>query len=66
VNKADVEAYIEKLTAAGFEMQFDNVNSGVSAAGQLKKGEEILIGLGISQQDGGHVDYTINVQEGAK
>jgi len=61
--KEDVEAYIEKLQAAGFEMTADNVTSGVSAAGQLKKGEEILVGLSIAWQEGGHIDYTINVQK---
>ena len=66
VSKADVEAYIGKLTAAGFEMQTEAASTGVSAAGQLKKGEELLIGLSISQQESGHVDYTINVQAGAK
>lgn len=66
VSQADAEAYIGKLTAAGFEMQPDTVNSGVSASGQLKNGEEILIGLSFAQQENGHVDYTINVQPGAK
>lgn len=66
VSRADAEAYISKLTEAGFEMQSDGVNSGLSASGQLKKGEEILIGLGFSWQENGHVDYTINVQPGAK
>jgi hypothetical protein len=61
VDKASAEAYIAKLTAAGFEMQSANANDGVSAAGQLKDaGGEILIGLTISWQTGGHVDYTIN------
>ncbi|MDO8962934.1 MAG: hypothetical protein Q7W30_00400 [Coriobacteriia bacterium] len=59
--KEDVAAYIEKLKAAGFEVTSDPASTGLSAAGELKKGEEKLIGLSISWQDGGHVDYTINV-----
>jgi hypothetical protein len=66
VSKADAEAYIEKLKAAGFSITPDNLNQGLSAAGELKKGDEKLIGLSIAQQDSGHVDYTINVLAGAK
>jgi hypothetical protein len=62
VDKANVEAYIEKLKTAGFEITADNVTDGVSAAGELKSASgEKLIGLSISQQSNGHVDYTINV-----
>jgi hypothetical protein len=66
VSKQDVEGYLEKLKAAGFNITPDNVSQGVSAAGELKKGDQKVIGLSISQQDSGHVDYTINVLAGAK
>jgi hypothetical protein len=63
VTKADVAAYLEKLKAAGLRVDLDPNPSegGVSAAGELKKGEAKLVGLSISMQQGGHVDYTINV-----
>jgi hypothetical protein len=61
VQKADVEAYLEKLKAAGFSITPDNVGDGISAGGELKKGSEKLIGLSVSLQGNGHVDYTINV-----
>ena len=66
VSKQDVEGYLEKLKAAGFSITPDNVSQGVSAAGELKKGDQKTIGLSISQQDNGHVDYTINVLAGAQ
>jgi hypothetical protein len=67
VNKADVEAYIEKLKAAGFSITPADAGDGVSAAGELKNASgEILIGLSISQQSNGHVDYTLNVAKAAK
>jgi hypothetical protein len=66
VDKASVEAYLEKLKTAGFEIQNENAAEGVTAAGQLKSASgEILIGLSISQQSSGHVDYTINVAKSA-
>jgi carotenoid cleavage dioxygenase-like enzyme len=61
VDKTSVEAYIEKLKTAGFEITPGNAGDGVSAAGELKNASgEILIGFSISQQSNGHVDYTIN------
>jgi hypothetical protein len=62
VDKANVEAYIEKLKGAGFGITPAEAGDGVSAAGELKNANgDILIGFSISQQSGGHVDYTINV-----
>lgn len=61
VQKEDVEAYIGDLEAAGFEMTPDNTTSGVSASGSLMEGAEQLIGMSIAWQEGGHVDYTLNV-----
>ena len=66
VSKQDVEGYLERLKAAGFSITSDNVSQGVSAAGELKNGGQKIVGLSISQQDNGHVDYTINVLAGAK
>jgi hypothetical protein len=60
VSKQDVEAYLEKLKAAGFGITSENSDQGVSAAGELMKGDQKVVGLTISWQDGGHVDYTIN------
>lgn len=66
VDKTNAEAYIEKLKTAGFEITLGSAGDGVSAAGELKNSAgEILIGLSISQQSNGHVDYTINVVKGA-
>jgi hypothetical protein len=66
VSKPDVEAYLEKLKAAGFGITTENANQGVSAAGELMKGDQKVIGLSISQQESGHVDYTLNVMAGAQ
>jgi hypothetical protein len=61
VDKASVEAYIEKLKSAGFTVTLDNASEGLSAAGELKNASgDIVIGFSISQQSDGHVDYTIN------
>jgi hypothetical protein len=61
VEKANVEAYIAKLTAAGFTVTQDTATDGVSAAGELKSASgDKVIGLRISLQSNGHVDYTIN------
>ena len=66
VDKTSVEAYIEKLKTAGFEITLGNGGDGVSAAGELKSASgEKLIGLSISQQSNGHVDYTLNVAKAA-
>jgi hypothetical protein len=66
VSKQNVEAYLETLKSAGFGITTDSASQGVSAAGELMKGGQKVIGLSISQQDGGHVDYTINVMAGAQ
>ena len=55
-----------KAQGRRFQYHPDSVNQGVSAAGELKKGDQKTIGLSISQQDNGHVDYTINVLAGAQ
>ena len=66
VDKTNVEAYIEKLKAAGFSMTTESVTDGVSAIGELKSASgEALVGVIISQQSNGHVDYTINVAKAA-
>jgi hypothetical protein len=68
VTKANVTEYLEKLKAAGFKIDLDpNVDAGsVSAAGELKKGDTKLMGLSISLQSGGHVDYALNVSKAAE
>jgi hypothetical protein len=68
VTKENITEYLEKLKAAGFKIDLDSaVEAGnVSAAGELKKGDAKLMGLSISLQSGGHVDYTLNVSKAAE
>jgi len=62
VANEDVEAYLEVLRASGFQVTADSVTDGVSAGGELKSADgEKVIGLSISRQASGHVDYTITV-----
>jgi hypothetical protein len=66
VSKQDVEGYLEKLKSAGFTITTEDADQGLSAAGELMKGDQKVVGLSISLQEGGHVDYTLNIIGGGQ
>lgn len=61
VEKADAEAYLGELEAAGLTVQRETASDGLSAAGELMQGETKVLGFSFSWQSSGHVDYTITV-----
>lgn len=61
VDKADAEAYLGELEAAGITVVRATESDGLSAAGELMDGETKVLGLSFSWQADGHVDYTITV-----